>query len=333
MAASLKLPLVPAAFFGMVLGLSGLANAWRVGARIWQLPAVIGEVLTFVTLAVWLVLILLYLLKWMVAREEAFKEVAHPVQCCFIGLVGVATMLVAAGLLPYSRIGAETIFLIGAAYTLAFSVWRTGGLWQGERDIATTTAVLYLPSVAGSFVTAIVGAALGFPEWAKLFFGAGFFAWLAIESALLHRLLTGPALPLPLRPTLGIQLAPPAVGALAYIGVIQGPTDILVHAMIGYGLLQALIMIRLLPWITKEAFSPAYWAFSFGATALATAPMRLIERGDTGPVAQLAPILFIAANIVVGIVAVATIRLIVSRKLVIGWTDLPPRDAGAIGQG
>ncbi|MBM7047827.1 dicarboxylate transporter/tellurite-resistance protein TehA [Rhizobium lusitanum] len=333
MAASLKLPLVPASFFSIVLGLSGLANAWRVGARIWQLPVVVGEVLTFVSFAVWLLLIVLFLLKWMMAREEAFKEVAHPVQCCFIGLVGVTTMLVAGGLLPYSRIGAETIFLVGAAYTLAFSFWRTGGLWHGERDIAATTAVLYLPSGAGCFVTAIVGAALGFPGWAQLFFGAGFFSWLAIESALLHRLLTGPALSPPLRPTLGIQLAPPTVGALAYISVTQGPADTLVHAMIGYGLLQALILLRLLPWITKEPFSLAYWAFTFGATALATAPMRLIERGDTGPVVQLAPILFIAANIVVVLVAAATIWLIVSRKLVIGWMDLPHRDAGAVGQG
>ncbi|TXI07475.1 MAG: dicarboxylate transporter/tellurite-resistance protein TehA [Rhizobium sp.] len=333
MAASLKLPLVPAAYFGMVLGLSGLANAWRVGARIWQLPAAVGEVLTFVALAVWLLLIVLYLLKWMVAREEALKEVAHPVQCCFIGLVGVATMLVAGGMLPYSRIAAETIFLIGAAYTLLFSVWRTGGLWQGERDISTTTAVLYLPSVAGSFVTAIVGAALGFPDWAQLFFGAGFFAWLAIESALLHRLLTGPALPPALRPTLGIQLAPPAVGALAYISVTQGAPDMLAHAMVGYGLLQALIMLRLLPWIVKEDFNPAYWAFTFGATALATAPMRMVERGDVGPVTQLAPILFVAANIVVGLVAFTTVWLVANRKLVVGWVELAGRDAGAVGRG
>lgn len=333
MAASLKLPLIPAAFFGMVLGLSGLANAWRVGARIWHLSAVVGEALTFVSLAVWLVLIVLYALKWMVARDEALKEVAHPVQCCFIGLVGVATMLAAGGLLPYSRIGAETIFLLGAVYTLAFSVWRTGGLWQGERDIATTTAVLYLPSVAGSFVTAIVGAALGFPEWAQLFFGAGFFAWLAIESALLHRLLTGPALAPPLRPTLGIQLAPPAVGALAYISVTKGSPDMLVHAMIGYGLLQALIMLRLLPWIAKEGFSPAYWAFTFGATALATAPMRLVERGDVGPVTQLAPMLFVVANLVVALIALATIWMIANRRLAIGWVELADRDAGAVGQG
>ncbi len=330
MSASLKLPLVPASFFGIVLGLSGLANAWRVGARIWQLPSMVGETLTFVSFAVWLLLIVLFSLKWIMAREEALKEVAHPVQCCFIGLLGVTTMLTAGGLLPYSRIGAETIFLVGAAFTLAFSVWRTGGLWHGERDIAATTAVLYLPSGAGFFVTAIVSAALGFPDWAQLFFGAGFFSWLAIESALLHRLLTGPALPPPLRPTLGIQLAPPTVGALAYMSVMQGPADTLVHAMIGYGLLQALILLRLLPWLMKDSFSPGYWAFTFGATALATAPMRLIERGDTGPMVKLAPILFIAANIVVILVAAATIWLIANRKLVIGWAEFT--DSSAVGR-
>ncbi|UWU22689.1 dicarboxylate transporter/tellurite-resistance protein TehA [Rhizobium sp. CB3060] len=316
----------------MVLGLSGLANAWRVAARVWQLPAAIGETITFVSIAVWAVLIVLYVLKWAVAREEASREVVHPVQCCFIGLVGVATMLVAGGLLPYSRVGAESLFILGALYTLAFSVWRTGGLWQGGRDVTTTTAVLYLPSVAGSFVTASVAAALGFPDWGQLFFGAGFFAWLAIESALLHRLLTAPALSSPLRPTLGVQLAPPAVGAIAYISVTQGAPDLIVHAMIGYGILQALIMLRLLPWITKEAFSPAYWAFTFGATALATAPLRLIERGDIGPVAQLAPILFIAANIAVGLIAFATIWLIANRKLTIGWVELSRQDTGALGQ-
>ncbi len=65
---------------------SGLGNARarRRGSR--QLPAAIGETITFVSIAVWATLIVLYVLKWAVAREEALKEVAHPVQCCFIGL-------------------------------------------------------------------------------------------------------------------------------------------------------------------------------------------------------------------------------------------------------
>ena len=75
----------------------------------------------------------------------------------------------------------------------------------------------------------------------------------------------------------------------------------------------------------EEPFSPAYWAFTFGATALAAAPLRLIDRGDTGPIATLASILFIAANLVVGAVAVGTIWLLVSGGMPIAWAILSPQ--------
>ena len=332
MSVSLKMPLVPAAFFGIVLGLAGLGATWRVATRVWQMPAVIGETIVFVSVAVWAILVVLYVLKWMLASGEALKEAEHPVQCCFIGLIGVATLLVAGGIMPYSRVGAQALFVLGVAFTLLFALWRTGKLWQGDRDITTTTAVLYLPTVAGSFVTAAVASALGLPDWGQLAFGAGFFAWLAIESALLHRLLTAAPLPAALRPTLGVQLAPPAVGAVAYLSVTQGPPDMLAHAMLGYAILQALILVRLLPWITKEGCAPSYWAFTFGATAHGAAPLRLMERGDTGAVATLAPILFIAANLTVGLIAVATLWRIATGRLVIGWLDLSSHDPGAVGQ-
>jgi tellurite resistance protein len=44
-------------------------------------------------------------------------------------------------------------------------------------------------------------------------------SWLAIESVLLHGLYTVSELPAPLRPTLGIQLVPPAVGCSAYLSI------------------------------------------------------------------------------------------------------------------
>jgi tellurite resistance protein len=327
-----KVPLVPAAFFGMVLGLAGLGTAWRLAHQVWHLPALIGEIITFVAIAVWALLIILFALKWLVAREEALKEVVHPVQCCFIGLVGVATMLAAGGLLPYSHGGAEVLFGLGALYTLLFAVWRTGGLWQGDRQDAMTTPVLYLPAVAGSFVTAIIAGAIGHPDWGQYAFGAGIFTWLAIESVLLHRFYTV-ALPPPMRPTLGVQLAPAPVGAVAYLSVTQGPPDIIVHAMVGYAILQALILLRLYPWIRQEPFAPSYWAFTFGATALASAPLRLIDRGDTGLITVLAPVLFVAANIVVGLIAIGTIHLLVTGRLPVGWAALSHRNRDAVGQG
>ena len=39
----LQIPNVPAAFFGMVLGLAGLGNAWRAATEAWRLPMAIGK--------------------------------------------------------------------------------------------------------------------------------------------------------------------------------------------------------------------------------------------------------------------------------------------------
>lgn len=302
-----NIPIVPASFFGMVLGLAGLGGAWRAAHLAWGLPALAGELLILVAALVWLVVATLYGLKWLVAREAALTEAAHPVQCCFIGLGGVATMLVAGGAVPYFHTLALALYVVGAAFTTGFAVWRTGGLWMGERDPSHTTPVLYLPTVAGSFVAATVAAALGAPDLGQFFFGAGFFGWLAIESVLLHRLLTAPEMANAIRPTLGIQLAPPVVGAVSLIAVAPQAPWVLAHAMIGYGILQALILLRLLPWILREPIAPSYWAFTFGVTALATAPIRLLVLGDDGVVRHLAPVLFVFANLVVAIVAAGTL--------------------------
>src|ERR1700742_1340148 len=221
-----KPPAIPAAFFGIVLGLAGLGNAWRAAHQAWQTPAFVGEALMALAAVVWALLLLLFILKWIFAREEAFGEAHHPVQCCFIGLAGVATMLIALAALPYSRLAADVLFGIGMAFTFAFTLWRTGVLWHGEREQSATTPVLYLPTVAGAFVTATVMSALGYPDWGQLAFGAALFSWLAIESVLMHRLYTM-TMPAALRPTLGIQLAPPAVGAVAYLSVNGGAPDLL----------------------------------------------------------------------------------------------------------
>ena len=82
-------PLVPATFFGMVLGLGGLGNGWRAAARVWNVPELVGEVLSLSAAAVWLTWLVLYGLKWIASREVAVAEFRHPIQAFFIALVPV----------------------------------------------------------------------------------------------------------------------------------------------------------------------------------------------------------------------------------------------------
>jgi tellurite resistance protein len=309
------LPNVPASFFGIVLGLAGLGNALRAATAAWHLPAAIGEALIAVATVVRAILTVLYGLKWVFRRQDATIKVLHPIQCCFIGRGSVSTMLIALAVLPYSRPLALVLFGAGGLFTLNFAVWRTGLLWQGGREPATTAPVLYLPTLTAGFIGAAAAAAFGYPAWGQFAFGAPLLAWLAIECVLPHRAYTLPEMPIALRPTLGIQLAPPAVGAVAYYAVNRGHAEVVVNALLGYGVLQALILLRLLPWLMKQPFTASYWAYTFAATALTTIPLRMIAHGQTGPATQIAQVLFLAANVVIALSALATIRLLLKGRL------------------
>jgi tellurite resistance protein len=80
-------------------------------------------------------------------------------------------------------------------------------------------------------------------------------------------------------------------------------------------LLQALILVRMWPWLWAAGPTPAWWAFSFGAAALPTAALKLLARGDTGVVGVLAPWLFIVGNLAIGAIVIMTLSLLVRGRL------------------
>lgn len=304
---------VPASYFSMVLGLTGLGNGWRVASRLWGFPTWIGESVMAVAVTVWAVLLVRFAIKWIAAREEALAEAAHPILCCFIALVPVATMLAGIGVLPHAHGVGTALILLGAAASLLFGLWRHGGQWRGGRDPKTTTPVLYLPTVGANLVSAIALSALGWPSWGQLFFGAGVLAWIVQESIILGRLLTVDPLPPALRPTVGIQMAPPAVALLAYAAVTVGPPDLIARMLLGYAIVQTLMVLRLMPWI-RQPFTLSYWGFTFGATAISTGTMRFAERGHDPVFTTLAPVLFTMSNLVIAGLSIASVLWVLRPK-------------------
>jgi tellurite resistance protein len=306
---------IPASFFGMVLGTVGIGNIWRLAAQVWMTPSWIGESIMALAAALWTVLIVLYAGKWLYARDAAIAEAAHPVQAGFVSLVPLTTMLMALVALPYERNVATAFWLSGVLGQLAFGVYYMGGVWKGGRDAQASTTSMYLPTVGVNLVAATVAGALGYAQWGALFFGAGVFSWLSLESVILHRHAVLAPLPLMLRASLGIQLAPPVVGAMAYLSITTGPPDLFARSLLGYGLFQALLLLRMARWFLQQEVGASAWAFTFGITALAAVPMRMLERGGTWPETLLVWPLFLFANAFVGLLAVATLRLLFQARL------------------
>ncbi len=301
---------VPLSFFGIAVGLLAFANTWRVGVRLWQLPGDVAQALTLAGLATWAVLLVLVARQWFTHRADAVAELRHPVQSSFAALVPVSSLLAAMALIPFARALALGVVAVAMAAQLALGLALNGRLWMGGKPPELVTPAAYLPSVAQSFVAAAASAAFGWHQLGLLFFGVGLLAWLALESLILQRAAVGAALPVAMRPLLGIQLAPAVVGGGSWLSLTGGMPDVFAWLLLGYGLYQALLLLRLLPWIREQAFVSGYWAFSFGTAALPALAMRMVERGATGLVAGLAPVLFVAANLVFALLVGGTLRLL-----------------------
>lgn len=306
---------IPVAFFGISLGLLALANAWRVAVRIWPVPSDVADGFAVAAFVVWIVILAAYARKWLMHRAQARDELRDPLQSSFAALGPISSLLAANLLADYSRAAAIAVFAVAALAQLALGIYLHGRFWQGGRHPEQVTPAVYLPTVAPGFVAGSVAATFGWTQVGMMFFGAGLLSWLAIESLILHRAAVHTPLPEAQRPLLGIQVAPALVGGVSYMSLSHGAPDLFAYALLGYGLFQAALILRLLPWIRRQPFAPSYWSFTFGAAALPTLAMRIVERGATGSVELLAPVLFIAANGVIGAIAFKTLVLLWKGRL------------------
>ncbi|MEI7784445.1 MAG: dicarboxylate transporter/tellurite-resistance protein TehA [Betaproteobacteria bacterium] len=293
---------IPVSFFGMAVGVLAWGHAWRVATEVWPLPPVLAWGAAVSGLLIWLAVLFAYGLKWWRARQSARLELDHPVQSAMAALGPVSTMLAAITLLPLVPQLAWALLGLALCAQLLLGLWLVGRIWQGGRSPETLNASVYLPAVAQNFVAATASATLGWTTVGALFFGAGVFSWLALQPLVLSRAATlAPVMPAQ-RPLQGIELAPSVVGGLSYLALTSGPPDLLAKMLLGYGLYQGLLALRLLAWTRQAGFAPTYWAFSFGVMALATMALRFLDRAPQELIWQwLAPILFAGANLVMAL--------------------------------
>ena len=314
---SRRLPLVPASFFGIVLGTVGLGDCWRASHEAWGTSTVISDTIMTVAVVVWIALVVLFAAKWILRTDVALAEFHHPVQSCSIGLVAVTTLLMAYLADGWSRPLALVLFAVGAMGQLLYGCYFTANRLKGGQDALTISAAIYLPTVAGNFVSAFAAAYIGLHALAVLFFGAGVLSWLMIESQVGFRMAFSPRAAGPMLPAMGILLAPPVVGCEAYLFIDQGRPGTFALALVGYGLFLFFVLAWSLPAVVAaQPFSAAYWAYSFGVTSLAFDLILMHARGLGGFFDWISIVGLVVANAAVAILAVVTLVLLGKGKLI-----------------
>jgi len=305
---------IPTSYFSVALGTSALGLSWRYGATAHLVPSWVGESILALASATWLALIAAFAVKLITRRDALQNELRDLVMCCFLALVPVTTIEVGISAYPYAAPLGYALILIGVLGQLAFSMYRTAGLWRGTHTVAATTPVIYLPTVAANFASASGLGALGHRDWAMLFFGMGLLSWFSVEAAILGRLRTEPALDPAVRGIIGVQLAPPFVGGNAYLAANGGHVDWVFLVLTGYGVLQLLFLLRLVPWILKAGYTMSLWGFSFGLGAMAGTGMHLVA---VSQLVQLGWALWILGTALIAVLWLGMLMLAIRGRLLV----------------
>jgi tellurite resistance protein len=312
---------LPAGLFAIPLGLLGLAGAWGRMAALAPQAGAEAVALTLAALggAIWLLLFVLWAAKAVRHPAVLSHTWRHPVQGSMLALWPVSTLLVvavfASRLPPHAQPLAWVLLLAALLGQLAIAWQVVAQLTTGRIPAEQVTPALYLPPVAGGFVGALAMQSLALHGWAVLLFGLALGGWALLEARILHRLFAGP-LPLSLRPTLGLEMAPTSVGALT-LSVLwpELPADVLLVAL-GIGTGPVLAVLARWRWWTETPFSPAFWSFSFPVAAYASVIVEAVRRGGWSPVVAWTAVA--VASAIIGFLAVRTLGLARNGRL------LPP---------
>ena len=305
----------PISLFASVMGVGGLAVAWRRAADVFSVSVAIGQTLAWVAAAFFAVVFLAYAAKLARAPRAVLEEVSHPVKMAFVPTTSIALLVLAAALLPEHPRLAEPLWWTGAVAQgiLTLLVVRA---WIGSPKMRTEHIHpgWFIPPV-GNIVVPLAGVAFAPSEVTWFFFGVGIVYWIALLPLVLGRLIAAEPLPPRLLPTLAVLISPPAVGAIAWVKLGGAWGDPVSTILLAVAVFQGILLLAQIPELRKAPMGPSNWAYTFPLAALTAA--LLADAAATGcDACRWLGIGFLAlASAVVLWVTLCTIRSVVTGTL------------------
>lgn len=307
---------LPSGLFGIVLGLLSLSSGWR-RLQVFDIQGAmaIADVLQVAGLGIFAVLALLSGLKFIRYPATLMAELRHPVQGAMLAIAPTCCLFIVILLLPTHKEWlscARTLVGIALFSQLLIAWHIVSQLSTGRMPAELISPALYLPIVPGGFVGAMAMKTVELPGFAMLLFGIGLAGWALLEFKILNRLFSGP-LPVALRTTLGIEVAPATVGTLTIMTLWpELSADFL---MIGIGISSGLLFAVMTRWhwLLETPFNAGFWSFSFPLGAMASCVVEAVRRGNWPQEVALSAIILVSALVL--FLSVRTLSLLWRGKL------------------
>jgi len=285
-------------WFAAVMGTGVLALGSAALGRSFPPLAALAVALHWFNVALFLLLLVPWTLRWFMARPEAAGALGHPVVSSFVPTVAIALLVLSVQFMQLSRAPqvALPLWLAGVALAFGFSFLILFRQFTGEHvHLDHVTPGMFIPPV-GLVVIPVAGAPLAMlgdaatQGWMLLVcyisLGSGTLLWLALHAITVFRMMLHKPVPGQMAPTFWINLGPLGVIPISLIALAEAspfvadktPFHVAALLLWGFGAWW-LVMASVLTysyWRRGQLpFALSWWAFTFPTGAFAIASFRL----------------------------------------------------------
>lgn len=271
----------PIAFFSSVMGVSGVAISLRLIESSYEMNNIMSNFMFGIASLLFLVNAIILIYRMIRYRGDVNEDFNHPVKMNFFGTISISLLLLA-----------DLYYSIHPAFS--FVIWGSGALLQGGLTLITLSKLIWvheftLPQfnatwfipIVGNIVVPIAGVYHVSLMINWIFFSIGVMFSIIYFTIYINRVFFQPPMPVKLMPTHFILLAPPGIGFVSYIKLVE---EVDIFAFIIYGIafyIGLLFIVQLKRFITIPFFI-SWWAYLFPNAAVTNATILLyIETGHS----------------------------------------------------
>jgi len=116
-----------------------------------------------------------------------------------------------------------------------------------------------------------------------------------------------------------LALAVVVCGTVAWLAMPDrggGEADAIALGLFGWALFLAVALVIIWRWLCEAPFGPGYWAYTLPAAVLSVAAWQIAHATATEPARYFALALFVAANALIGFIAVRTVAALAQGRFV-----------------
>lgn len=275
-AAPRPLEYLPIAFFGSVMGLTGLSIAWSIAHSVFGTPQWVSTVVAVISVAAFVALLVAYGIKTVYALDKVLAEFRHPIAGNLFGTFLISILLLPIVLAPVCLGVARVVWAVGATGMFVFALTIVSRWLSDRQQVAHATPAWIVP-VVGLLDVPLALPALGLPPMPGvmvLSLAVGLFFAIPLFTLIFSRLVFEAPMPDALQPTLLILVAPFSVGFSSYV-VTVGRIDLFASSLYFLMLFLLAVLVGRLRVLRRCCpFRVTWWAVSFPLAASTIAALK-----------------------------------------------------------